>query len=285
MLALLIALQTPQIDASTFAPQQAPITIAAADPAPADSASDIVVRAHHRHAVPGDPLAAANARSFAMTQSVDDAVTRPVALAYKHNIPEPVRDGLRNALKNLSEPVVFVNFVLQHKIGKAAETVGRFALNSTAGAGGLFDVARRKPFNLPRRPNGLAYTLGYYGVGPGPYLYLPLVGPTTVRDMIGSIADRMILPMGIGAPFTNIGFSAPVGAVAAVDRRAEFDDDLEAIRASGDAYTARKEFYLRKRQREIDALRGARPAQLVTPLFDRTPIGPFSTTPDAEAGA
>ena len=262
MLALLITLQALPID-----PAPAPIVLAAA-PSPR-SEEEIVVRGRHR-ATSGDPAEALNAKSFAVTQQIDDAVTRPVALAYKHRVPEPVRDGLRNFLKNLSEPVVFANFVLQHKIGKAGETLGRFALNSTAGAAGLVDVAKRKPFNLPRRPNGLAYTLGYYGVGPGPYLFLPLVGPTTVRDMIGAIADRMILPAGIGFPFTEIGFSAPVGAGAAVDRRAEFDDDLEAIRASGDPYAARRDFYLRKRQREIDELKGIK----VKTLADAAPAAP-----------
>jgi len=259
---LLMALQTLAADPTVTLP--APITIASAD-----EPNDILVRAR-KHDSKKDPFEAANAKSFAFTQSVDDNVTRPVALAYKHNLPEPVRDGLRNFLRNLSEPVVFVNFVAQHKIGKAGETLGRFALNSTVGGAGFVDIAKRKPFHLPRRPNGLAYTLGYYGVGPGPYMFLPLVGPTTVRDAIGAIADRMILPMGIGYPFTELAFSAPVGAVSAVDRRAEFDDDLETIRASGDPYVARREYYLRKRQREIDELRGKKTLALETP--PKTPI-------------
>src|SRR3546814_6026547 len=89
----------------------------------------------------------------------------------------PVRDGLGNALRNISEPVNFLNFLLQFKIGKAAETLGRFVVNTTFGVGGLVDVAKTKPFNLPYRRNGFANTLGFYGVEPGPYFYLPLVGP------------------------------------------------------------------------------------------------------------
>src|SRR3546814_2446438 len=94
--------------------------------------------------------------------------------------------GLGNALRNISEPVNFLNFLLQFKIGKAAETLGRFVVNTTFGVGGLVDVAKTKPFNLPYRRNGFANTLGFYGVEPGPYFYLPLVGPTTLRDMARS---------------------------------------------------------------------------------------------------
>ncbi|MFX6258432.1 MlaA family lipoprotein, partial [Acinetobacter baumannii] len=88
--------------------------------------------------------------------------------------PVPVRSGIRNFLYNLREPIVFVNFLLQHKAGKAAETLGRFVVNSTVGVGGLFDMAKRRPIHLPRRPNGFADTLGFYGVKPGPFLFLPL---------------------------------------------------------------------------------------------------------------
>ncbi|MCE3590054.1 VacJ family lipoprotein, partial [Escherichia coli] len=102
--------------------------------------------------------------------------------------------GIRNFFNNLSEPVSFLNFMLQIKPGRAAETVARFAVNTTVGVGGVIDVARRKPFRRPRRPNGFANTLGFYGVKPGPFLFLPLIGPTTVRDLVGLSIDRMVLP-------------------------------------------------------------------------------------------
>src|SRR3546814_7125122 len=71
-------------------------------------------------------------------------------------------------------PINFLNFLFQFKIGKAVETVGRFAINSTIGVAGIFDVAKKPPVNLPYRPNGFANTLGFYGVEPGPYFFLPL---------------------------------------------------------------------------------------------------------------
>src|SRR3546814_9806039 len=81
------------------------------------------------------------------------------------------------------------------KIGKALETVGRFAINSTIGAAGVFDVAKKAPINLPYRSNGFANTLGFYGVEPGPYFFLPLVGPTPLRDMVGDGIDLLVLPV------------------------------------------------------------------------------------------
>ncbi len=109
----------------------------------------------------------------------------PVAKAYKKSLPKPVRSGIRNFLNNLGEPIVFLNYLLQLKPGKAFETLGRFAINSTIGIGGLVDVAKKEPFNLPHRRNGFANTLGYYGVDSGSYLYLPIIGATTVRDLVG----------------------------------------------------------------------------------------------------
>jgi phospholipid-binding lipoprotein MlaA len=228
----------------------------AAAPAPSEGINhnEIVVSARPR--TPGDPLEKVNVKSFAVTQAVDEAVVGPVALAYEHTLPTPVRSGLRNFLYNLREPVVFLNFLIQIKPGKGAETFGRFAINSTIGGAGLFDVAKRHPFNLPRRPNGFADSMGFYGVKPGPFLFLPLIGPTTVRDLLGDGVDRLVLPLAVGAPFNRLVYTVPAAVVGALDRRAEFDEQLRKLRESADPYSARREFYLRGRQAEIDHLRG-----------------------------
>ncbi|MBV9841325.1 MAG: VacJ family lipoprotein [Sphingomonadaceae bacterium] len=225
---------------------------------------DIVVSAR-RH-VPGDPLQAANAKSFALTQDVDRAVVGPAALAYERTVPEPIRDGLRNFNLNLHEPVVFLNYLLQLKPGKAGETAGRFAVNSALGAAGLFDVARKRPFELPRRPNGFADTLGYYGVAPGPFFFLPLIGPTTLRDLLGGGVDRLVLPLSVGGPFRSLAYTVPMGADRLLDRRAEFDEQLNQVRETPDPYSARREMYLHKRQAEIEALHGTRRGA-ATPTF------------------
>ncbi len=258
--------QTPPVVATVPGPASAttavpvpPTSPTQPVPVPEAGSEDIVVTARDQHP-PGDPLQAVNAKSFAVTQAVDEAVVGPVALAYEHALPKPARDGLRNFLGNLHEPVVFLSFLLQLKPGKAAETVGRFAVNSTIGGAGLFDIAKRHPFNLPRRANGFADTLGYYGVKPGPFLFLPLIGPTTVRDLIGNGIDRLVLPLSIGGPFKRLAYTLPVGVLSALDRRANFDEQLHKIRDdSADPYVAARRFYLERRQAEIDGLRGRHP--------------------------
>ena len=189
-------------------------------PAPAARPGEIVVTG--RRASPDDPLEELNSKSFDVTQSVDKAIVAPVAFAYKEILPRPVRSGLRNFLHNLGEPIVFLNFMLQLKPGKAAETFGRFAINTTLGAAGLVDVAKRKPFNLPYRRNGFANTLGYYGVKPGPYFYLPLVGSTTLRDFIGNRLDQLILPLALGRSIIRPEFAIPIAILGELDYRIEF---------------------------------------------------------------
>lgn len=210
-------------------------------------------------APPGDPLANINATTFAITQSVDKALVEPVADIYRDDFPQPLRKGLKNFFRNLLEPVVFLNYLLQLKPGKAFETLGRFAINSTIGIAGLVDVAKKEPFNLPYRRNGFANTLGYYGVGTGPFLVLPLVGATTLRDFLGGLADVSVLPIAVGKPFSSLKYSIPAYTVNSLEFRIEFDERLEAIRAADDPYTALREIYLCQRDADIAALKN-RPA-------------------------
>lgn len=218
----------------------------------------IVVTARNPWEAP-DPLADINAKSFAATEDVDRAVVAPLSRAYKQGLPEPVRDGIHNFLYNLREPVVFLNFLLQHKLGKAVETLARFAVDSTVGVIGTIDIARRKPVRLPRRSNGFSNTLAFYGVPNGPFLYLPLVGPTTVRDLFGGAVDRIAMPLMLGRGVTDPKFAVPAGVLGALDHRAEFDDTFKAVRAApGDPYANARDFYLQRRQAEIDQLHGRR---------------------------
>lgn len=215
---------------------------------------DIVITGH-RGATPGDPLERINEKSFAATQAIDSAVIGPVAMAYAKAVPSPIRSGLRNFRFNLHEPIVLVNFLFQHKVGKAGETFARFAINSTIGVGGLFDMAKRHTFRLPRRRNGFGDTMGFYGIKPGPYFFLPLIGPTTMRDFIGTVADNAILPFSLFKPFHGPAYKIPVRVLTALDHRAEFDEELQAVRQAGNPYAARRELYLGRRQTEIDHLR------------------------------
>jgi ABC-type transporter lipoprotein component MlaA len=245
--------------------------------------NDIVITGRKETA--GDPLRAVNAQSFAATQKVDDAVIGPVARTYKETVPSPIRRGIHNFLYNLREPIVFLNFLLQFKPGKAAETVGRFAINSTIGAVGVIDMAKRKPFHLPRRSNGFANTLGYYGVKNGPFLFLPLVGPTTIRDLLGGAVDRLILPVGVGKPFTSATYTIPAGILGALDHRSEFDQTLKDLHDnSPDPYAATRSFYLNRRQAEIDHLHGrveGDPAGMSGPPPSVVPFVPSDLEPGA----
>lgn len=253
-------------------------------------AGEIVVTGAERVPTPGDPMEQVNAQSYQVTQAVDDAVVAPVAKVYKGILPRPIRSGLRNFINNLNEPVVFVNYLLQLKPGKAAETLGRFTVNSTVGVAGVFDMAKRKPFKLPLRRNGFANTMGYYGIKPGPYLYLPLVGPTTVRDLFGLGLDRLLVPLAVGKPFNRPYYAIPIGVLGSLDYRIEFDDYLRNIRESRDPYAAARETYLKAREAEIEALHGrvVPPPVLIGPPPERPeadtapePAVPAETPPPA----
>lgn len=227
-------------------------------PEPSPSEREIVVTGASE-ARQRDPLVEVNTASFELTQDVDKALVEPIADVYEEDLPSPVRKGLRNFFRNLMEPVNALNYLLQLKPGKALETVGRFAINTTVGVGGLFDVAKKKPFKLPYRRNGFANTLGYYGVGPGPFLVIPLVGATSLRDILGTGIDQSILPFAVGKPFNTPLYAIPAFTVNSLEFRIQFDEKLKEIRESDDPYFAARETYLCQREAEIAALKNRPP--------------------------
>ncbi|MEP5937770.1 MAG: VacJ family lipoprotein [Erythrobacter sp.] len=240
--------------ANTEAPDaQAPGTQATA------TGGDAIVVTGSSEVIGRDPLVELNEASFAITQEVDQALVAPIANAYEDRLPRPIRKGLRNFFRNLLEPVNFINYLLQFKPGKAFETLGRFAINSTVGIGGLIDVAERKPFNLPYRRNGFSNTLGYYGVGHGPFLFIPLVGATTLRDLVGSFLDQSVVPLALGKPFNTPYYAIPAYTVNSLEFRIEFDEKLGQIRESDDPYFAARESYLCNREADIAALKNRPP--------------------------
>ena len=125
-------------EAPVVAEDTAPPTVAEEE----EEGPDIVVL-RRKPAPPGDPLEKLNIQSFEKVQAVDKAVLEPVAKVYNKGLPKPVRQGLRNFFANLSEPVVFAAYLLEFKPGKAAETAGRFVINTTLGVGGVLDMAKR----------------------------------------------------------------------------------------------------------------------------------------------
>ena len=234
-----------------------------------------------------DPLEGFNRAMFGLHQALDKAVYRPLAMGYQHVVPKPVRSGLRNFFGNLTEPVVFLNYLLQFKFGKAAETLARFTINSTLGVGGLFDIAKTKDFNLPHRNNSFGDTLAYYGVGPGPYLFLPLMGPTTLRDVLGGPLDGAVLPLAVGKPFSDWRYQLSSGAITGLDLRAESDPELRALFGGAvDPYATLRSVWLQNRAAEVAGLRHHRvdvqsPSELDDPLRD--PGGPTVAAPESDA--
>lgn len=213
---------------------------------------------------------------FSIQQKFDRVIFRPVARGYATIIPKFIRSGLRNLLRHIREPIVFLHDVLQLKPKRAVRTLGRFAINTTAGIGGLFDVA--KTAKLPHRNNGLGNTLARYGVGAGPYLFLPLVGPTQLRDLFGSGVDGLIYPIAIGSPFNRTDYQVSTAAIAGLDLRAESDAGFKALLdGAADPYASLRSVYLQNRAAEIAEIKGetTAPGGLDDPLVD----------PEADAAA
>lgn len=135
-----------------------------------------------------DPFEPLNRAVLDFNVAADRAVIAPVAYAYRDSVPSPVRTGVSNALSNLNQPVVFANLLLQGRPGEAFATASRFGLNTIVGVGGLFDVASEA--NIARHDTDFGLTLGRWGVDSGPYLVLPFMGPSSVRDGFGRFVDR-----------------------------------------------------------------------------------------------
>lgn len=134
-----------------------------------------------------DPLEGMNRATFAFNDAVDRAVLKPVAKGYRFLTPEFARAGVNNAFANVGDVSVAVNNLLQGKAGDAVSDLGRIVVNSTLGILGLFDVA--SPMGLEKHNEDFGQTLGRWGVGSGPYLVVPFMGPSTIRDALGRPVD------------------------------------------------------------------------------------------------
>lgn len=136
---------------------------------------------------PSDPLEPVNRAVFKFNRTADRYVLKPVAKGYDEVIPAPAKRGVSNFFNNLQEPRSVLNGLLQGKFRQAASDTGRFLLNSTAGFAGLMDVATDA--GMPRHDEDFGQTLGHYGVGPGWYLMLPFLGPSSNRELVGFGGD------------------------------------------------------------------------------------------------
>lgn len=195
-----------------------------------------------------DPLEGFNRGVYKFNDVSDKAVFKPIAGAYKAVMPSPVRSGVNNFFTNLKTFVTTINQVLQFKFNKAAESAGRFVINSTIGIAGLFDVASKQ--GIPLYKEDFGQTLGYWGVGNGAYLMLPFFGPSTLRDATGLVADTITIdPLGyVDDPRTR---NILVGTKF-IDTRASFLPGSDLLdEAALDSYTFMRDAYLQRRANQV----------------------------------
>lgn len=217
------------------APAMAPADTAPVDTAPASES--FVLR---------DPWQKRNRSLFAFDLFFESKMLAPVAHGYRAVTPQFFRAGINNAILNLDEPSTAINQVVQLKIGRALKTTVRFAINSTIGIAGLFDVASAG--GLRRRPADFGQTLGRYGAKPGPYVMLPFLGPSNLRDGFGRLVDTFTDPVGfvIGGVFTSPGGAARY-AMAGINWREKNDGTMAAIYGASDPYAFTRSAYSQQR--------------------------------------
>jgi phospholipid-binding lipoprotein MlaA len=213
-----------------------------------------------------DPWEGFNRAMFATHEAVDRAVLEPVAQGYRAVTPSPVRNSVRSFLRNLRSPVILVNDLLQGEFGRAGNTVARFGLNSTVGFLGLFDPATG--MGIERHDEDFGQTLAVWGVDNGPYLFIPLLGPTTVRDGAGRIVDVAFDPLTY-AQFENVETvriaRTVIGGVSA--RESVLDTVAGLRRDSMDPYASIRTSYILLRQ---SAVQNGRANVQDLPDFDDT---------------
>jgi phospholipid-binding lipoprotein MlaA len=205
-----------------------------------------------------DPWERLNRFSYRFNARFDEAVFLPVANGYRR-VPSPVRSGIHNFFSNLSEVDSVVNYGLQAHFLAGAKSLGRFVINSTMGIGGLFDVATK--LKLANPPTGFSATLSTWGAHPGPYLVIPILGPSTLRDGVGYLGDYGV-NYGINVADLYRGYqSYASGTVNATDTRANTGFRYHAT-GSPFEYEIIRFLYVRKRLIEDEALHGrGRPKQ------------------------
>ncbi len=194
-----------------------------------------------------DPLQPFNRAMFTFNDVVDRALIRPLAVGYRAVLPQPIRNGVNNFFDNLRAPTTLLNDILQGKPKRAQETINRFLVNSTMGVLGFVDIASRLGF--PDHEEDYGQTLAVWGVPAGPYLVLPFLGPSTVRDALGRvpefyIADPLWQPDDTAVTVTRFGLRA-------VDIRSRLLDLDRIVQMQVDPYLFFRETYLQNRQRAI----------------------------------
>jgi phospholipid-binding lipoprotein MlaA len=192
----------------------------------------------------GDPWEGFNRTVFSFNDKVDNAVIQPVAQGYVRVLPQGVRTSISNFFSNIGDVTVAANKFAQGDITAGTETVMRVAINTLFGLGGLFDIATQA--RLPKYHADFGLTLGHYGVPTGPYLVLPILGPSTVRDATGFAVDRFVDPTSYVSPTWA---SYVLYGVHAISVRASLLGATDLLSSAAlDKYSFVRNAYLQRRQ-------------------------------------
>jgi phospholipid-binding lipoprotein MlaA len=213
--------------------------------------------------------------SLPINDPQNQAILRPAADVVSAVVPGPLHDRVRDFNSNLKEPRIFVNNVLQGRFEAAAQTGGRFLVNSFFGVGGLFDIAGRD--GLQQNSGDFGQTLFVWGVAEGPYVVRPYLGPSTLRDAVGSTVDMFADPIG-WAIGSRVALSIGTSGLEAVERLGELK---EAEDASIDFYSFVRSSYYQMRRAQLREALGL-PAVIDSPALD-DPDGPAPAAPGASA--
>lgn len=202
-----------------------------------------------------DPLEPFNRVALRLNQGLDTCLFDPVTRAYRFVVPTVARHALRRVLANLDAPAVFVNDVLQLSPRDAGTTAARFAVNTTIGVVGVFDVAEH--LGLEEHSSDFGQTLALYGIPSGPFLILPIAGPTTVRDGTGYVVDVLFRPTSYFlTPALTLVTTGIQESTAGIAARDAYGDELRALQASAiDYYAALRSAFYQHRTAAIWARR------------------------------
>jgi|TARA_Y100000294_G_scaffold116018_1_gene107648 phospholipid-binding lipoprotein MlaA len=217
-----------------------------------------------------DPAEPANRAIFEVNRGLDTAFLKPVATFYRDVIPQFFQDRINDALDNLRAPVIFFNDILQGELDRALATAARFMVNSTIGILGVNDIATE--MGMEGHNEDFGQTLAVWGMPDGPYVVLPLFGPSNPRDTVGIIVDFLVDPFNLWASNSNRDFAvfARTGT-RAVDLRAIHMEALDSLeKTSLDYYATLRSLYRQRRAEEISNGKGS--ANLPAPGLGQAPL-------------
>ncbi len=216
-----------------------------------------------------DPFESTNRVIYRVNDGLDQAVLRPLSVTYQTVTPDPMERGVRNFFQNIGEVRNATNNLLQGKWRATGSSTGRFLINSTVGLLGVFDVARH--IGIERKVEDFGQTLGVWGLGPGPYLVLPLLGPSSVRDSSGFLGDIWLSPL----QYSDFNLVERSG-LATLDGLQTRADLLGSDRLmSGDGYLVLREAYLSKRNYDVSDGKNVSDSFLDGPVGSSTSDGDF----------